>query len=208
MNWQHMIAYSETLSRNNPVVIPDGVFSICGVCIGAGERVLEGSGLTRGGRGGALRYVNDITVAPGEVIRFRFYGGSRCELTRDDGSILVQASYGAQSTPFGIGVGYNGGVSNSSTTQSRPGGGAGGYTSNGSSLNTNIFRGGQGSDPYGRRLTGGGVKSAGDAYGESYGGGAGNEFGSTSNAFSGDACIRVIAGLGRAFPNTLTEDMI
>lgn len=208
VNWQHMIAYSEGLNRDDTVVIPAGVFSICGVCIGAGEDILEGTPLTRGGRGGALRYVNDIPVTPGEIVRFRFSTGSDCKLTRNNGAILVQASYGAQPTPFGVGTGFNGGVSGTSSTQSRPGGGAGGYTSAGTSSNTNIFRGGQGSDPYGRRLTGGGVRpETFQANGENYGGGAGKEFGSTNNAFAGWACIRVIAGPGRAFPNTLTEDM-
>lgn len=208
VNWQHLIAYGGSLNRDDAVVIPEGVFSICGVCIGAGENIPADTTLTRGGRGGALRYVNDIPVTPGEIIRFRFYGGSDCRLTRNNGAVLVQASYGAQSTPFGVGAGYNGGVSNSSSTQSRPGGGAGGYTSNGSSSNTNIFRGGEGSDPYGRRLTGGGVRSGTfQVQGEAYGGGAGKEFGTTSNASGGQACIRVIAGPGRSFPNTLTEDM-
>lgn len=209
-NWQAL--YEETFGGVNSfydAVIPAGFSSVSMVAIGMGEWLEDGHGLTRGGRGGDLRYVNDVPVNPaGETLRVVFSADGYCGVTRLDTTVLVRAAYGRVSSAFSQGTGFNGGVSGSSSTQSRPGGGAGGYTSNGTSSNTNIWRGGQGSDPYGRRLTGGGVRAGNVIDGENYGGGGGKEFGSTRGGVGGKACVRIIAGLGRAFPNTLTEDMI
>jgi len=208
-NWQAL--YEETFDEVNSyynAVIPAGFSSVSMVAIGMGEWLQEGHSLTRGGRGGDLRYVNDVPVNPaGETLRVVFSADGYCGVTRLDTTVLVRAAYGRVSSAFSQGTGFNGGVSSGSSTQSRPGGGAGGYTSNGTSSNTNIWRGGQGSDPYGRRLTGSGVRASNATDGEDYGGGGGKVFGDTRGGIGGKACVRIIAGPGRAFPNTLTEDM-
>lgn len=48
-------------------VVPDGVKSICAVCIGAGSAVEVSSSLYAG-MGGALRWSNNIPVTPGETL--------------------------------------------------------------------------------------------------------------------------------------------
>lgn len=48
-------------------IVPDGVKSICAVCIGAGSRAYL-SGTASGGMGGALRWLNAIPVTPGETL--------------------------------------------------------------------------------------------------------------------------------------------
>jgi hypothetical protein len=49
-------------------VVPDGVTSICACCIGAGEIGERHTSDADGGKGGDLRYVNDISVSPGDVL--------------------------------------------------------------------------------------------------------------------------------------------
>ena len=49
-------------------IVPPGVTSICACCIGAGEIGERDTSDADGGRGGDLRYVNDISVSPGDVL--------------------------------------------------------------------------------------------------------------------------------------------
>lgn len=53
-------------------VVPEGVTSVCIVCVGGGE----GGGARYGGDGGCLSYINDVPVTPGEtlVVQTGIYG--------------------------------------------------------------------------------------------------------------------------------------
>ena len=132
-------------------VVPPGITSVSVVCVGGGAG--SGDGAYGGGAGGGLRYKNNITVTPGQLIAIRaagqtsfgragasgnssfgtsgvdafyFYAGG------GDGSIGGSISYpilGGTGTTIGSGAdgGGNGGASSSSMG----GGGAGGYSGNG-----------------------------------------------------------------------------
>tara|TARA_Y100001973_G_scaffold85649_1_gene127843 strand:+ start:14784 stop:16328 length:1545 start_codon:yes stop_codon:yes gene_type:complete len=60
--------------------VPDDVESVCMVCVGAGEPGERHNSDADGGDGGNLRYVNDVSVTPGETLRLGagigFYGTS------------------------------------------------------------------------------------------------------------------------------------
>ena len=49
--------------------VPDDVTSICAVCVGAGKAGKASLVDADGGEGGDLRYVNDISVSPGDVLQ-------------------------------------------------------------------------------------------------------------------------------------------
>lgn len=138
--------------------VPDGVFSISVLAVGGGGAGYWGSPpantFNRGGGGGALAYVNGISVTPGEVLTITSgdrginltpgtagTSGGYSDVQRANGTVLCRANGGTASTgstagPGGTvhtgtgGVGGNG----STTTVSgfgAGGGGAGGYSGKG-----------------------------------------------------------------------------
>lgn len=193
--------------------VPDGIYSICVVCIGPGEGAPD---TLNSGGGGALRYFNSVAVTPGETLSI---GLSTSSSTTTGGARLYRgstnlcrANAGGRSTTGNIGTGFNGGGGESKNTgESRPGGGAGGYTSAGTSLDVDTGGGGEGSDPYGRRLRGGYADQSTKPYpaGGDYGGGGGLFYNGSTNTLGagGLGCVRIIWGPGRAFPNINTEDV-
>ena len=195
--------------------VPEGVTEISVVCIGAGQRPPD---TLNTGKGGSLRYVNKISVTPGEVLSGNIALTSAGSRLRRGSDVLCGASWGGASASQ-VGAGSNGGNGRAKATgQSAAGGGAGGFLlAGGAAPSGDNSRGGGGVDPYGRVLTQalGGTAPGGigfDAHGGgNYGGGGGlyynPESGSTLRGGGGDGCVRVIWGEGRAFPNTLTEDM-
>lgn len=186
-------------------VVPEGVFSICAVAIGRGGA----NGTTNSGGGGALSYKNVIPVTPGETLAYSLASAST-ELKRGT-TVLVSAGGATAATGGAVGVGdasFKGGDGNSSASGvDRRGAGAGGYTSvGGNSGTTAAALGGGGSDVFGRVLSGAAAGGAPTVAGQDFGGGAGKEAEYLART-RGAPALRIIWGSGRAFPNTLTEDM-
>jgi hypothetical protein len=195
-------------------VAPDGVTSVCVVCVGAG-----GSGgfqwSSGGGGGGGLGYKNNISVTPGQsytvVVGDK---GSSVSNARDNlgaagTSYFINTStvagwgagrggtgssssgwgaYGGGYTGDGGGAGGNGAVSGSWT---HGGGGAGGYSGNGASRynDTNAQGGGGGAGQYYSSTygvgAGGGVGILGEgANGSTYANGTG--YGGRGGSGGGD----------------------
>lgn len=181
---------------NTSWTVPAGVTEISCVAIGKGGNSLVNSSqaLKRGGGGGELRYINAIPVFPGEVLTIDI-STAWSQIVRGSTVILraVAGVNGGSGGSGGIGgVGWPGSSGGTANQFDSPaiaeGGGAGNYTK------TNA-RGDGGSSPYGdgnRPTT------------SIYGAGASRQY---SNTAGQPGCVRVIHGDGRAFPNTLTEDM-
>jgi hypothetical protein len=132
--------------------VPNGVNSICIVCVGAG-----GAGSSSGsGCGGALAYVNDIAVTPGTIVKvvvgsvgspyanpsYAYIGSTANIVCRAGGgyniAILPSQSISPSQETLRVGAGGMGGYGRRSTNTNaaaawlRGGaGGAGGYTGNG-----------------------------------------------------------------------------
>tara|TARA_B100001250_G_scaffold412643_1_gene444436 strand:- start:140 stop:1954 length:1815 start_codon:yes stop_codon:yes gene_type:complete len=141
--------------------VPESIFSICAVCIGAGGGASVGGGgwSGSGGGGGALSYKNNISVTPGETLTIIVGagggGGYTSGLSGGDsqikrsstillegeggngGSYRSSGGAGGQtwSSADGGGDGGNGGTSTQNElfqdAQGGGGGGAGGYSGNG-----------------------------------------------------------------------------
>lgn len=126
-----------------PWVVPEGVDSICAICVGRGQ---EGTP-TLGGEGGDLRWRNNIPVKPGETLLIYNFGirvpaagvNIASKIVRQSTQeILLCAKHGGPSSdastvrdvPNGIGGGNGGG-----STGGYGGGGAGGYLGNGGFAN-------------------------------------------------------------------------
>lgn len=127
-------------------VVPTGVTSISVVCVQGGR----GGNSYYGGAGGALRYLNSISVTPGETLTIAVgAGGTGTNTILSSGGNVGGASSvsrggttlisSATATGGGVGGG-NGGAGGIGTIQSTPygdvrcgggGGGAGGYSGNG-----------------------------------------------------------------------------
>lgn len=131
--------------------VPEGVYSVSIVAIGAGERP-GFTGTARGGKGACLRYVNDIPVEPGDVL-FGEVGNSQDLMSsttsnwasssgnsswikrRTNNETLVMAPGGNISTSFAVGTGGDGSAGLTSTNSAREGAagaGAAGYVGSGS----------------------------------------------------------------------------
>lgn len=86
--------------------VPDGVTSICIVCIGAGGGGDATSGDTVGGGGGALAYRNNIAVTPGQQLPYTVGAAGAWEQAGGDTSIAgCVAGGGGGSTGTNIGAG-------------------------------------------------------------------------------------------------------
>lgn len=60
-----------TFTSSQPFVVPEGVTSLCAVCVGPGAKAGVGNASRReggGGGGGALAWANEIPVTPGETL--------------------------------------------------------------------------------------------------------------------------------------------
>jgi prepilin-type N-terminal cleavage/methylation domain-containing protein len=110
--------------------VPAGVTSVSVLAVGAGATSVPG-GSGKGGAGGALAYVNNISVTPGSTISVRVAGPG------------VSSSYFGSSTEAGsasgmtpgaviLGTGGAGGATSAANSWTG-GGGAGGYSSSGGS---------------------------------------------------------------------------
>lgn len=156
---------------SNTFVVPAGVTSISVVTVGSG-------GYRRSG-GGALSYVNNISVTPGEsltAVVSTTGGNTQSSYLARGATKLVQAgsaSYGAGNGycfvggSVVVGTGGNGGCSGCNCN--RGGGGAGGYSGKGG----NGGSGGAGQAGSGGSGGGGGATNGVNTYGGGGGGGVG-----------------------------------
>lgn len=212
-------------------IVPDGVSSICVVCIGQGK----------GKGGGGLSWRNNISVTPGETLTAII--GNTSELRR--GTTKLAIAYGtANSTVIPGGKGgkdadpiNDGGGNGGAGLSNGPGGGAGGYTGPGGTASMG-GRGGDGAGggggggstgkiaggatslgfgggvlPYGQGPNGeGGIGGSYPSPTTIYYGGQGSSDGVARGATYGggslgNGCVRIIWGAGRAFPSTRTKDV-
>ncbi len=167
---QGQVEFTTTVGVNTPFtwIVPDGVTSICVLCIGGGA---GGGGGNKGGGGGALSYINNYSVTPGTSFNGVVGKGgigstSSTANTAHNGGTTYFKDY-TTCAAGGGGVGRTssslGGLADSSTRQ--------GSTSNG---------GGQGGDatPYG---------GGGGAAGYAGNGGGGNSKDAPSGSGAGGA---------------------
>ena len=161
---------------------PDGVTSVCAVCVGAGA---DGSSNKHGDGGGGLGWKNDIPVTPGQsytvVVGAKASGGGNSYFINNTtvkgggGSTGSSSPGGSPGTGGdfvgdGGGNGGGGGSQNQSTGGSGGGGGAGGYSGNGGNGGTGISFGAS----FGNQGNGG---AGGGGAGASWEGGAGGGVG-------------------------------
>ena len=124
--------------------VPTNVTSVCAVLVG-GRGTASVSGSAKGGKGGAgLRYINNLTVTPGDVFTVVVAGAGANSSLSKGGNTYVQANSGGAngaggtgtafgSGPFGgtIGGGNGGAGGNPPGTGFAATGGAGGYSGDG-----------------------------------------------------------------------------
>lgn len=168
---------------------PPDVFSVCFVIVGPGENGDWSSSYASGGKGGGLRYRNNVSVTPGAKY-----------------NIVVGPAGANMSSAFGTAVGqYNvssgpsdgGGNGAQGTRYSGQGtgvglGGQGAYYQNGGGAGTQNLNQFIGPDLYGNNQRGtfgaaGGASKDGGGSGQAYGGRAGG--------------VRIMWGRYRSFPN-------
>lgn len=202
-----VLAGQELFTSSRTFVVPAGVTSISVVGITKGENGTDfGDSTVRSGAGGCLRYVNGISVSPGESLSVNMgtypFDGTDISLRR--GAEILMRATGRGNTDM-VGLGFDGGNWAQGSGSSLTGAGAGGYTSAGADSGFGAGTTGGG----GSSLMGGGAGAPAGAAptqaGAAYGGGAGISPGLSSTG--GPAGIRIIWGPGRAFPNTNTGDV-
>lgn len=195
-------------------VVPEGVTSVCCVVVGAGQ-----SGASKrfgtavhgtGGRGGNLRYRNNIPVEPGQTYRIEVGSGG----FNRSSTVDLNATGGEPSKAFDLVAGYwgsgldskhpgfDGGVGRGNNyTSAVPGGGAGTFAA----------RGGTGTGAGVDIVTGNITPSTGYEGRNSGGGGygIGNPDRNSSRRIyrGGDGAVRIIWGPNRAFPNLNIRNM-
>ncbi len=170
---------------------PPDVFSISFVIIGGGENGVFVTGSATGGKGGGLRYRNNIPVVPGAKYNIGVGGpgGTSSAFGTSVGQFKVSSGpsdgggYGGQGSQYsggGTGIGQ---------------GGQGGSYSTGSTAGNQSINQYLGPDLYGRNQSGG-YGSAGGASKD--GGGSGKSYPGRSGA------CRIMWGRFRSFPNAAT----
>lgn len=204
----------QLFTASGTFIVPDGVTSICAVLItrGGSSYFDDSTFEVFSGGGGGLAWSNDIPVSPSEPLLVGIFQGSglACYLSRQSTLPILRA---INANSFVPGYGTNGDAlrsggagASSSLGTGLGGGGAAGYTSDGQSASLGgASNGGGGTSPLG----GGAGALAGIApgrVGAAYGGGAAIEYDGTTYA-GGPACVRIMWGEGRAFPNTNTGDL-
>jgi len=116
-----------TSTGSNTWTCPDGVTSVCVVCIGGGKGYPVYSTSSSGG-GGGLGYKNNITVVPGNNYTVMV---GRAEDSNDSYFINTSTVKGGTATTYQGGTYTGDGGGNGGDGQYGGGGGAGGYSGNG-----------------------------------------------------------------------------
>ena len=192
-------------------VVPEGVKSVCLVAISKGGGSGNDGERWWSGAGGGLAYRNDVPVTPGEVLTVLIQSTVTGEVRINRGTTKLCAAANANRDTL-PGQGTVGAVLRKGgpgwfdwQPSGLPGGGAAGYSSDGqSAIGIQGSNGGGGTSPNGGG-PGAAANVAPTVSGLPYGGGSGTLNGNSAPGAVG--CVRVIWGPGRAFPNTLTEDM-
>lgn len=186
--------------------VPDDVYVIHAVCIGGGGGGARGNNNSEvpGGGGGGLRWINNLSVTPGEILTIGVGVGATAQTATNNGtnggssyilrgaSVLIQANggNGATATAAGsggtgstiggnIGGGDGGAGGEETVDYNGGGGGAGGYSGNGGVGGTNNGAGGTGS--------GGAGAGGGSSLNGGGGGGGTGLFGEGTSASGGAA---------------------
>ena len=209
---------------------PAGVTSVCVVCIGMGGNGSYDHPYIPGHSGGGLGWKNNISVTPGNT-----YSVVVATSNSDPSYFISAGTVAGYSGASGNGLGGsgivqggsyvgdgggNGGTAGCSGGGAAGGGGAGGYSGNGGygragngGNNEGIGGSGGGGAGGGNGTVGGGVGPYGQGANGTYAGGAGSGGsgkqyggGGMQNTSGGGGCVRIIWGIGRAFPSTLTSD--
>ena len=194
---------------NTSFTVPDGVTSICAVCVGGGAGG-NYSWSNSGGGGGALAWANSITVTPGEVLSISVgHGGGR---TADGGDSTISRGsniiFGAQGGHYNatsvsnIAAPIAGTVTPGNNDSGRGGlcsangygggGGAGGYSGNGGNGTYGTSTNGNNNNTFNTGIGGtGGAAAGGQGYQSStYGFGGGGGVGLYGEGASGTATGR------------------
>lgn len=197
--------------------VPADVFKISVVAISAGARgtVQANVGAAQGGRGGCVRWQNDIVVTPGDVHTIVVGSGGVAEFIPVNVANSIQTDYATKA--FGLNVGIT--VAETTPKSASVGGGNG---SNGQVGNSqgNWFQGGdagqftadtttQTNPARGTSLLGLWVNGSSNNGGICGGGGSARSYDTQPRAVGkgGDGGVRIIWGRDRAFPNTKITDM-
>ena len=198
-------------------IVPAGVTSISVVTVGHGgpAGAMDGEVGGTGGGGGALAYVNNISVTPGETLNIEVGGYSRVYRSAASPLISAGASTGWMGGTVLTGTGGGGGNgSGGGGYHTGSCGGAGGYAGNGGNAPGYAGAGGGGGGGYVGYYKGGGVGLLGQGAsgaaisamgdGNPGSGGSGSTYGGGG---SGPGAVRIIwPGNLRQFPSTRTTD--
>lgn len=185
--------------------VPTGITSISAVCVGAGASHPGGGG------GGGLRYINDLSVTPGETLtvivgQSYFYSLAEDSSIKRGSNILVYGGgaglggsynwYGGTGSTIGAGIyggtigGGNGGVGGANGGSTGGGGaGAGGYSGNGGN-------GGNYSSTAPQAGSGGGGGGGGGGYEAGAGGGGVGILGQGASGAAGSTAFNATFGQG------------
>lgn len=202
-------------------VVPVGVYSICTLVIGAGSRGWTNRNNAFGGRGGALRWRNDVAVVPGQkievVVATNGYPDTltstgdidRLEVTATSSILGLFAGEAAVGSPVGgLTGGGNGGVYDTTGYNKLNGGGPSGLPIPNSLLDGRTNPN-QGFNP----ITMLPVPRSGNSNMGQYAGGGGSAIPASLNAGKNQVwrgaygAVRVIWGEGRAYPSTKVTNL-
>lgn len=201
-------------------VVPEGVYSVCALAIGPGSRGWINGANAFGGRGGGLRWRNNIAVVPGQKVQvivatnsypdtFTSNGNiERLEVTAQSSILGLAAGEYASGTPVGGEVGGgNGGVYDTSGYNKLNGGGPSGTPIYNPNPNGGTHPN-QGFNP----ITMLPVPRTGNSNIGQFAGGGGSAIPASRNGGlnqvwrGGQGAVRVIWGEGRAYPSTKVTD--
>jgi len=183
-----------TSSGTYTFIVPAGITSISAVAVGAGS---SGFGIISSGTGGALRYLNNYAVTPGQAITVQVNGGDGYTSSLTASSTIILSAGLGNLNCVGTGGGNGGaGQGYSAPNYIAPGGGgAGGYSGNGGDGGIYVGAGGSGgggggggsgfytTGPY--IASGGGGGGGVGLYGQGASGGGGSPAGGTGSLNNG-----------------------
>lgn len=180
-----------TMTASGDFTVPQKVRRVAAVCVGGGAT----AGAT-GGRGGDLRWRNNIDVTPGETLSVTVpaAGNGGSAMIERGGTAILVARGGASGTSSTIGGDIGGGNGGAGGTGTGGGGGAGGYMGNGG--NGGASNTGSGGNGAGGGGGGGGGRYGSTSTGSADGGGGVGILGQGANG-AGGTCCGYAAGVGR-----------
>lgn len=122
-------------------VVPDDVTTVCVAILGAGSRGYISGTNAIGGRGGGLRFQNNINVTPGETIQVVVGDAGVDTLTSTSAiannysdATLLSSAFGIEAGPYALGSNYTTIAIPTTTAPTRVGGTRGGTAGSSSNL--------------------------------------------------------------------------